>query len=266
MSSIFEQEETCQKSINYFTQKEGIKETALKRLYNKDSSPVLGESASGHGLFVERSCDVLIPPLLRDKAPQNIREGILEALCETYNNTKRWLNNPETTSLYPLDNFLRVAEITKSKELEDKVDNLFYEAVEHIDEIVRDKDREEIFYSIFSAKRAYNNFSEEKDSQIIEMLLQRKQFAAAAYRAALSAGFNKTAEYLFELWCKYYDENWPVDVLFLSIITDNMNSSTFVKRVIPRLQKERKDIWQRIEKDMDKAVQEGSRTLQKMNC
>jgi len=199
---------------------------------------------------------VLIPPLQREDSPEHLRKGILEALCETYNENKNWLNSSEA-SMQALDNFLRVVEIATPEELEDKVDSLFYEAVEHIDEIVMDKSRKEIFYAIISAKHAYKNFSEEKDSKIIEMLLQRKEFAAAAYRTALGAGFSKTADYLFELWCRRYDENWPVNVIFLNLRTDNAEGNDFVKKVMQRLKKERQDIWQRIEEDLSNEIQEG---------
>ena len=252
---------TYEDSLRYFREREGtIKEKALERLNERNAAPI-----GTQGLF-EEPCDVLVPVLQKEDAPEHLRRGILEALCDIYTDAKEWLDNSKTTPVYQLNSFLRVVEITRPKELEDKVDNLFYEAVEQINEIVRDKDKEEMFYTIFSVKRAYKNFSEEKDSQVIEMLLQRKKFAAAAYRAALSAGFSKTQNYLFELWCKHYDENWPVDVLLLSLRTDNMKGSNFVKEVIQRLKEERQDIWHRVEKDIGKAVQEGKEYCKRWIC
>ena len=76
MLSIFEQEEMYRKSIDYFTQKGRVKETALDRLYHRDTFPILGDITCYHGSFVDSPCDVLIPPLLRKESPQNMRKGI----------------------------------------------------------------------------------------------------------------------------------------------------------------------------------------------
>lgn len=218
-------EVTLDDALRYLAAFGTAKDLAVARLKNQDTRP------AGSSGMIEENCDLLIPLILQGNT--EIRTDILKGWRQVFADVTGWLERqPEAWNKSEVDwiqSLCRVAEIAHPQELRNAMGRLLSAVLD-----VPGYD-EDVFYTVLSAWRSYERTK--ADLELVEQLIQKPNFAAAAFQMLLDMDSRDLVEqYLQELWIKHYSDNWPVDVPFMALLAEKKSENkTLVPRVLRKI-------------------------------